>query len=79
MKHARADYDRIQDPDNKIPEKEPVFLLRGQDKAAPAALRAYAEANKLAGGDYELTMMAYNQADKMDDWQEFVKSKVADL
>ncbi len=40
MKHARKDYDRIQDTVGKIPENEPVFLIRGQDLAAPAALRA---------------------------------------
>ena len=38
MKHAREDYNRIQDPAGKIPENEPVFLLRGQDKFAPATL-----------------------------------------
>lgn len=32
MKHARKDYDRIQDPAGKIPEDEPVFLIRGQDR-----------------------------------------------
>ena len=31
MIHARADYDRIQDPEGKIGDDEPVFLLRGQD------------------------------------------------
>jgi len=34
MKHARPDYDRIQDPAGLIPKYEPVFLLRGQDKLA---------------------------------------------
>lgn len=28
MKHAGEDYNRIQDPENKIPADEPVFLLR---------------------------------------------------
>ena len=36
MKHARSDYDRIQDPDGKIPANEPVFLIRGQDVCAYA-------------------------------------------
>jgi len=39
MKHAREDYNRIQDPDEKIPDNEPVFLLRGQDVLAPNLLR----------------------------------------
>ena len=40
MKHARQDYnDRFQDAAEKIPDAEPVFLIRGQDQAAPEALR----------------------------------------
>jgi len=27
MKRAREDYNRIQDPENKIPNGEPVFLI----------------------------------------------------
>jgi len=42
MKHARQDYNRIQDPENKIPMDEPVFLLRGQDRYAEEALEYYA-------------------------------------
>lgn len=42
MKHAREDYNRIQDPEHKIPEDEPVFLLRGQDKVAASAVRYWA-------------------------------------
>ena len=41
MKHARPDYDRIQDPAGLIPEDEPVFLLRAQDGLALQALAAY--------------------------------------
>ena len=41
MKHARNDYDRIQDPAGLIPADEPVFLLRGQDKLAIKAMEAY--------------------------------------
>lgn len=32
MKHAREDYNRIQDPEGKIPVNEPVMLFRGQDE-----------------------------------------------
>lgn len=42
MKHARDDYNRIQDPAGLIPVEEPVFLLRGQDKYAAETLRYYA-------------------------------------
>lgn len=31
MRHAREDYNRIQDPAGKIHEDEPVFLMRAQD------------------------------------------------
>jgi hypothetical protein len=31
MLHARDDYNRIQDPENKIGKDEPVLLLRAQD------------------------------------------------
>lgn len=42
MLHARKDYNkRIQDNANLIPEDEPVFLLRGQDKLAASALSFY--------------------------------------
>lgn len=41
MKHAREDYNRIQDPEGKIPADEPVVLLRGQDKLAIEALEVY--------------------------------------
>lgn len=78
MKHARPDYDRIQDPANKIPADEPVFLLRGQDKAAPAAVRAYANALEALGGDPVLVLLSHQQADAMELWQSTVRSKVAD-
>lgn len=42
MRHARSDYNRIQDPHEVIPKDEPVFLLRGQDKHAAAAVAYYA-------------------------------------
>ena len=43
MIHARKDYtDRIQDKAKKIPAKEPVFLLRGQDEVGHKAVRAWA-------------------------------------
>lgn len=42
MKHAREDYNRIQDPSGKIPEDEPVMLFRGQDKYFIDVLYFYA-------------------------------------
>ena len=68
MKHARDDYNRFQDPENKIPADEPVFLIRGQDKVGAATVRAWAELNKVSGGDPKLSDLALEQADRMDDW-----------
>ena len=76
MKHARADYDRIQDPAGKIPEDEPVFLLRAQDKFAADTLRCYAQMIGFEGADDAIIQATLEQADRMDAWP--VK-KVPDL
>lgn len=46
MIHARNDYQRIQDPQNKIPNDEPVFLLRAQDKTSAEVVRCWVRLNK---------------------------------
>ncbi|MFZ2146954.1 MAG: hypothetical protein WAV28_07020 [Sedimentisphaerales bacterium] len=76
MRHPRTDYQRIQDPAGLIPEDEPVFLLRAQDKVAARAVRAWALYNEQEGGDNTLSQMARDYAEKMDDWP--IK-KLADL
>jgi hypothetical protein len=76
MKHARGDYNRIQDPENLIPEDEPVFLIRGQDKIGPDVLRYYAFRNEKVGGDPIITEMVNKQARLMENWP---KKKIADL
>jgi hypothetical protein len=44
MKFTRDDYNkRIIDTAGKIPNDEPVFLLRAQDVYAPSTLRFYAK------------------------------------
>ena len=68
MKHARSDYNRIQDPENKIPEDEPVFLIRGQDMVSAETVRHWAHLNDRAGGDPKLSAQAREQADEMDKW-----------
>ncbi len=79
MRHSRADYNRIQDPANLIPEDEPVFLLRGQDKYAPDTLRAYASSIYDRGkGDAEGMREIYAHADRMEEWQRVHGSKVPD-
>jgi hypothetical protein len=67
MKHARQDYDRIQDPSNLIPKDEPVFLLRAKDKTAPAIVRAWANAQKTnPEADHQMIKEVEQHADVME-------------
>lgn len=68
MIHARQDYNRIQDPLNKIPADEPVFMVRAQDKNAASTARYWAELNDLDDGDPRLSALARKHADLMDAW-----------
>lgn len=78
MKHAREDYNRIQDPENKIGKDEPVFLLRAQDKFAPVVVRFWAELVEAAGNEY-MAAKAFEHACDMDDWQQVNGSKTPDV
>lgn len=69
MKHARKDYDRFQDPQGKVPEEEPVFLLRGQDVHASQAVAYYAFL--LSSDPYvdpEMAATCLKWAARMRDW-----------
>lgn len=79
MIHAREDYMRIQDPENKIGQDEPVFLLRGQDVLAPGLLMKWAEELISRGGDKRLAKSVVSHALKMIEWQEEHGSKLPDL
>lgn len=79
MKHARKDYDRIQDPWGNIPEDEPVFLLRGQDKFAPELLLRWAAKLRLDGGEAEMAEMVEDHAQSMLNWQKYNAKKLPDL
>lgn len=79
MKHARSDYHRIQDPLIKIPDDEPVFLIRGQDIAAPQTLLFWADLASQLGASQEICTLVRDHADAMVKWQEDHKSKVPDL
>lgn len=78
MKHARPDYDAIQDSplQSLIPFDEPVFLIRGQDKVGANAVRAWAALARKNGADEAIVQMALNHADKMEAWP---KKKTPDL
>jgi hypothetical protein len=79
MKHARADYDRIQDPAGLIPDDEPVFLIRGKDLCAPRTVRAWASVAHELGASDEIIKAALDQAKRMEAWQTLYESKVPDM
>jgi len=78
MRHARRDYERIQDPENKIGDDEPVFLLRARDVTAPQTVMMWAEFNRRIGGNTSLIEEAERHAKSMLIWQVKNASKVAD-
>ncbi len=81
MLHARKDYnDRIQDSENKIPVREPVFLLRGQDLHAPMLLEKYAAVSEnSANHDKVLVAAVREHAACMRAWQKDHLVKEADM
>ncbi|KKN59793.1 hypothetical protein LCGC14_0538840 [marine sediment metagenome] len=81
MLHARDDYNkRIQDNANRIPDDEPVFLLRGQDAIAPILLDMYVAISEIHPACDPVVIKAVkNHANAMRDWQEKVRSKFADM
>lgn len=79
MKHARQDYNRIQDPENKIPKDEPVFLLRAQDVNAPIVLEYWADLSEKERASGDIVAMARVQAAEMRIWQQSHGCKIPDL
>jgi hypothetical protein len=65
MKHARKDYDKVM---KKIPEDEPVFVLRGQDAVAANTVRFWAAAAATAGAAPDIVEAARKHADLMEAW-----------
>lgn len=80
MKHARPDYQhRIVDTDGKIPDDEPVFLLRAQDELAASLVVLWAERAHTRGASTEIVKMALQHAAAMRQWAHEHGSKVPDL
>lgn len=78
MRFTREDYTRrIKDIDKKIPDDEPVFLLRGQDIHAPSTLRHYAKLLE-ENGNIEMAEELRIHARQMLVWQKSVKVKQPD-
>lgn len=80
MRFGRSDYDkRIIDKDNRIPEDEPVFLLRANDRLSPRLLLQWAMELRLLGGDPAMAENAENHAQKMIQWQKDHNCKTPDM
>lgn len=69
MKHARADYNRIQDPAGLIPENEPVFLIRAQDICAVPTLAKWVDFAKMYNVDTKMIQAVEEQIVEMQVWQ----------
>lgn len=51
-----------------IPDDEPIFIIRGQDKAATAAVLRYAEMAHMAGANWTHVAHAFDAAGKLNAW-----------
>lgn len=60
-------YGKIKVEGKVIPDGEPLFLLRGQDRLASAAVRYYASL-VAAAGNPEAAKEVMGCADQMDQW-----------
>jgi len=69
MKHARPDYERIQDPAGPIPADEPVILFRAQDRHTAAVARFYADLVEAEGGDREIVAAIRRHIPLIEGWQ----------
>ena len=69
MKHARSDYDRIQDPAGLIADDEPVFLIRAKDIVSAGAVRDWANRAESVGASPEIVAAAREHAARMDAWR----------
>lgn len=73
MRHARRDYDPIQDPRGIIPVDEPVFLLRGKDICVPAALQAWIKEAKVRGALPNIIESAEKHLQEIIEYQETIR------
>jgi hypothetical protein len=78
MKFTRDDYNkRIIDTAGKIPDDEPVFLLRAQDVYAPSTLRFYAKLLE-EDGNSDMADELRLHARQMVIWQKSVRVHIPD-
>lgn len=73
--------DELADPNsciNRSKDDEPVFVLCGRDRLAPAAVRSWADAAVAAGTPRAKVHDAYALAQAMEEWQLTNGSKIPD-
>lgn len=70
MKHLRRDYDGIQDASGKIPEDEPVFIIRAKDPCASATVAYWAYEQARHGADRAFTEAVFEWSTEMDRYRQ---------
>lgn len=63
----------------KIPAREPVFIIRAQDILGPVVLEYYAKQAEALQCDMTFVESVIVQAERMRDWQQRVKVKRPNL
>jgi len=79
MKHAREDYNRIQDPANKIGKDEPVFLVRANDKLMIPTMNAWIAFAMKNGVDEKMVRLVREFKEEVYEWQKTKGCKTPDL
>jgi hypothetical protein len=79
MQHLRSDYDDFAVLDAKIPDDEPVFLLRAQDPSSEIAVRAWCDDAERLGADPDLVRATRDWATRMGEYARAKGKRVADV
>ena len=59
----------VLDEARRLLPNEPVFIIRGKDAVAPAAIRAYAKESALRGASPEHVAECQQVAEEIEAWQ----------
>jgi hypothetical protein len=78
MIHAREDYNRFQDPENKIGQDEPVMLFRAHDIHFIGVLTSYASLLE-ENGNTEVANAVREHIELASDWRKKHGVKEPDL
>ena len=61
-------YGRVTVERGKLPEEEPVFLFRGQDRLAPQVVRYYADLVEQETGNHAFAEAVRAEAQRLEAW-----------